>query len=238
MNKFTNTLLIVQTVFIAVLAIALYFVWHQSKSNGDDLNAYKIAMSNNMKTFTDQNGHLIAQVQAAVFDKDADFKSAIAELNKNGANIQSRIDNNTQGLILLQKKVGGLLTGKTSISGSDTAITKGKTASGRDTTFHTIYPEYAINDTTNKWYRLTGTVGYNSYRLSPLFYDSTELKPTLINGGFFKKSVLGVESLNHSPYAQTTGLKYLTVKKTAAPFWKVLGIIAIFGGGIYAGHKL
>lgn len=233
-NSLTNKLLIGQAVLIVILLIGITIIWKQNKSNGDDLKAYKIAMSNDFKTFTDKNGHEIAQVQAAVFDRDADFKSAVAELNKNGANIQSKIDNNTQGLILLQKKVGGQLTGSTKIVKIDTVKA---TTDKRDSSSLKIYPIYAI-DTTTKWYKLSGTVGFRKYELTPLFYDSTELKPTMINGGLFKKSVLGVESLNHSPYAVTTGLKYLTVKKTPAPVWKLLGIIAILGSGIYLGHKL
>lgn len=232
--KLIKYLLIGQAILIIILAIGLTIIWRQNKGNSDDFKAYKIAMSNDFKTFTDKQGHQIAQVQAAVFDRSADFKSAVADLNKNGANIQSKIDNNTQGLILLQKKVGGQLSGTTKIVKLDTV--QGDSRSKTDTAIK-IYPVYAI-DTTTKWYKLSGTIGYKKYEVTPLFYDSTELKPTMINGGFFKKSVLGVESLNHSPYAVTTGLKYLTVKKTPAPVWKLLGIIAILGSGIYLGHKL
>ena len=234
----TNKLLIFQTALIVLLAIALYFTWRKSNENGDDLKAYQISLSNKLKTFTDENGHLVTQAQAAVFDDNKNFDAAVKAINASGGNILSKIDGKTQGLILLQKQIGGQLNGKTEIGKSDTVKIIEKTKAGKDSSSQKVYPQYTINDTTNKYYKLFGVVGYDKYQLTPTFLDSTELKPTMINGGLFKKSVLGVEELNHNPYAKTTGLKYLQVKKTPAPIWKIVGIIGVAAGGIYLGHKL
>lgn len=235
MNSFTNKLLIGQTILIAILGIAIYFVWHQNNNNKQDLDAFKTAMSDKFTTFTNKNGQQVAQVQAAVFATTGNFQSAVKQLNAAGANIQSKIDNATQGLILLDKKIGGELSGTTKIIGEDTIKKTVETKGGKDSTTLTVLPEYKI-DTLTKWYSLNGTVGPKKYVITPMFFDSTELKPTMLKGGFLKPSILGVQSLNKNPYANTTGLKYLSIKKTPAPVWKVLGIVGLLGAGIYLGH--
>lgn len=237
MNNSTKWIIGILTGLVIVLIIGITILYKDNKDNKNDYNALKTALDSKFTTFTNKQGQQIAQVQAAVFANSNDFKDAIKQLNTGGANIQSKIYHNTQGLILLDKQVGGLLTGKTSVGKNDTVTITEKTKAGKDTTERQLFPEYTINDST-KWYKLKGVVGYNKYSVTPLFYDSTELMPTNINGGFFKKSVLGVQSLNKSPYAHTTGLKYLQLKKTPAPVWKVIGGIAIFAGGFYIGHHL
>lgn len=224
-------------IVIVMLGTGLYLFYKKSQDNKQDYEAFKIAMSNKLDTFTNKQGQQIATVQAAQFADKASFSDAIKQLNAQGANIQSKIDRNTQGLILLDKKIGGTLTGTTTIGRNDTVKNKILTKSGKDSTILTIYPEYKI-DTATKWYNLTATIGYRHYTITPLFFDSTELKPTLMNGGFFKASVLGVQSLSKNPYAKTTGLKYLTIKKTPAPIWKVISIIGILGAGIFVGTHI
>src|ERR1700761_3784811 len=128
----TNKLLIFQTALIVLLAIALYFTWRKSNENGDDLKAYQISLSNKLKTFTDENGHLVTQAQAAVFDDNKNFDAAVKAINASGGNILSKIDGKTQGLILLQKQIGGQLNGKTEIGKSDTVKIIEKTKAGKD----------------------------------------------------------------------------------------------------------
>lgn len=228
---------LVLAAFVIILVIALSIVWKKMANKTQDDAAFKIAMSNKIDTLTKKNGEQLARVQAAVFATTGGMQDAVKQLNQQGANIQSKVDNSTQGLILLEKKIGGELKGSTTIDKQDTVTAEVKTAAGKDSTVKTIYPEYKI-DTITKWYSLSGTVGHKNYSLLPMFNDSTELIQKNISGGFLKPSVFGIESLNKNPYAKTTGLKYLQVKKTQAPVWKVIGGILIFVGGVYLGHHL
>lgn len=236
-SKFTNYILIALVVLVIILAIIVTLLYKANRDKANDYQAMQIALSNKLDTFTKKNGEQIAKVQAAVFATNGGMKDAVKQLNQQGANIQSKVDNATQGLILLDKKIGGTLKGNTTISKEDTVTETTKTKTGKDSSITTILPEYKI-DTTTKWYSLTGTVGPKRYAITPVYYDSTELLQHNINGGFLKPSVFGIESLNKNPYAKTTGLKYLQVKKTPAPIWKLIGGILIFTGGVYLGHHL
>ena len=234
MTKASKTIIGLLIVLIFGLVIAVVFLNNRLKNSSNDYAAFKQSMDNSFKKFTDKNGNEIAQVKAAVFSNTATFGDAVKKLNAAGANIQSKINNDTQGLILINKQVGGELTGKTTIAKEDT-IKNGTTKSGADSI--KIYPIYAVNDS-NKHYSIVGEVGFNGYKLKPLFFDSTEVMPKLINNGFLKRSVLGVEVLNKSPYSKTTGLKFLQVKKNPAPVWEVVKLIGIGLGGIWLGTKL
>lgn len=229
---------IVLGILVLMMGAALYLVYHKLQNKDQDFEAFKIALSNKLDTFTNKQGQQIATVQAAQFADRSSFKDAIKQLNAQGVNIQSKIDGNTQGLILLDKKIGGTFTGKTDVTKLDTVKNDTlKAKNGKDSIGTMVWPTYAFNDS-NKFYHLYGNVSHFGYHITPLYYDSTELKPTLINGGLFKSSVLGVQSLNKNPYAKTTGLKYLTIKKTPAPIWKLISIIGILGGGIFIGTHI
>lgn len=234
----------INKIFIGMGVLILILVGviiYQGRSNNDlktDMKAFQIAMSDSFKVSTNKYGQQIAEVKSAVFADASDTKKAIGELNQNGANIKSIVDANTQSLTLLDTKVGGLLKGKTTITGYDTVRNKpaGPLTTSADTGLR-VYPIYKINDST-KWYTLNGNVYYDHYALTPFFKDSTELKAEFSYNGLFKPRVLTMTTLQKNPYSKTTGLKSIVIKKQASPIWTYLGLIGALAGGIFVGYKL
>jgi hypothetical protein len=233
----TNKLLLGLVLLIVILIGAIVILSKRLSDSTDDFKAYQQAMSNEFRTFTDKNGKEVAEAKAAVFATNSGMQDAVKQLNANGANILSKIDSRTQGLILLSKSLGGEIKGKTTVIGHDTVRSKEIAANGKDTSSLKSYPVYEIKDST-QWYSINGKVGVNGYVLHPQFADSTELKLTDINNGFFKPSYLGVQSLNKSPYAKTTGIKYLQVKKNPAKVWTLIKVVSILGAGFYLGTQI
>lgn len=222
-------------IFLALLAIILILVAavailvKKADANKDDLTAYQQAMSNKFDTIRNKIGQQTASVPVSVFSDLKSMKAAIGQLNASGANIESKVDGNTQSLTLLAKRIGTTIQGTTKIVGQDTA--KVNAIAGRPDTIKT-YPIYGI-DTINKFYSLKGEVGFKHYKLTPVFFDSTEFKGELVSHGLFKAGELTAFSLNKNPFASTTQLKSLVVKKTAAPVWKYVWIAIGAAGGFY-----
>lgn len=229
-----NKIFIGMGILIAVLTGVIIYQGHKIANLGDNQAALNTALNGKFTTFTDKFGDQVAAVQAAVFTNSTAMKDAVAQLNKNGANIRSEVGNQTQSLTLLDQKVGGLLTGKTTISGYDTIKSKPGIAN-KDTT--KIFPIYKI-DTANKWYSLNATVYHDHYAITPLFSDSLELKSEYVKHGLFKAPVLTTFALEKNPYSKTTGFKSILIKKDPAPVWQYVKFIAIFAGGIFVGTKV
>lgn len=220
---------------VIVLLVAVIFIMKKRMDeNRDDLSAFKQAVSSKFDTLRNKMGQQTASVPTAVFADIATLKSTVAELNAQGANIQSKLDNQTQSLILLSRTIGTTIKGTTKITGYDTVMRRAL-AGLKDSL--KVYPTYSL-DTTNKWFTLKGTVGPKQYVITPFFYDSTELKGELVSHGFFKPAVLTAFSLNKNPFANTTSFKSFIVKKEPAPVFKWILFGAAVGGGFYLGQHI
>jgi hypothetical protein len=218
---------------IVVLLAAIFIMKKKLDENKDDLAAFKISMSSKLDTIRNKQGQQTASVPVAVYADISNLKATVAQLNSQGANIQSKVDGNTQALVLLSKTIGMTIHGTTTVTGFDTIskVTPGKTDTMK------IYPTYGI-DTVTKWYNIKASVGPKVFTITPVFYDSTELKGELVSQGFFKPSVLTAFSLNKNPYANTTGLKSFIVRKEPAPVFKYILIALGAAGGFYLGQHL
>lgn len=236
MNNKKTIIWLVVGVLVVIGALVALIIYQSSviKRNSMDMDAFKVAISNEMKVTRDKDGNEIAAVKSAVFASATEMKAAVEYLNKQGANIKSQVDGNTRSLILLDKTIGGKLEGKTTVSGYDTVKSTAKADSGKEVK---VWPVYSIN-TTEKWYSLSGKVGHNGYQLTPLFYDSTEIKGQLVKNGFFKPRLLTASALSKNPYAKTTGLKSIVLEKQPAPVWGWVERFGLFLVGLYAGIKL
>lgn len=227
-------------ILILVLIGAIVILVRQQQKTSEDYSAFKTAMSNEFKQFKNSDGQTVSQVNAAKFATTEALNDAVKQLNSQGAHILSKVDNQTQGLILLSNQVGGIIKGKTSVVRIDTVkadTVKGKNGKDSVEKITTTWPVYGI-DTTNHFFSLKGNVGKYGFKITPLFIDTIEIKPTMLKQGLFKPRILGAQEINHNPYSTTKGFKYFQLQKTSAPIWKIAGIIAIFGAGLYAGHKL
>lgn len=216
---------------IIVLVAAIAVIVKKLDAQKDDNKAFQQAMSNKFDTLRNKMGQQTASVPAAVFSDIKSLKQSVDEQNKAGANIQSKIDNQTQALILLSKTIGTTIKGATTIKSFDTV----KIAGTKDSV--KTFPVYAI-DTANKFYSLKGTVGFKHYELTPRFLDSTEIKGELVGHGLFKPGELIAFALSKNPFATTTQFKALVVKKTPAPVWKYVFIGLGFAGGVYVGQHV
>lgn len=219
---------------IIVLVAAIAVIVKKLDAQKDDNKAFQQAMSNKFDTLRNNMGQQTASVPAAVFADIKSLKQSVDQQNKAGANIQSKIDNWTQSLILLSKTIGTTIKGTTKITGSDSIKTTG-IAGKKDSV--KVYPIYGI-DTANKFYSLKGNVGYKHFELTPRFLDSTEIKGELVGHGLFKPGELTAFALSKNPFATTTQFKALVVKKIPAPIWKYVFILSGFAGGVYIGQHV
>lgn len=237
-DSLLKKLVLILSGLILILVVAVGYLIKSQRDAINDYSALQIAMNNSIKQFKDKDGNVVTQTEAANFATTGALANAVKLLNTQGDNILSKVDNQTQGLILLNKTVGGLIKGKTTVVAIDTVTDTLKSKAGKDSAIaKEVWPTYRLKDST-KFYKIDGTVGKEGFAVTPLFKDTSELKPTMLRQGLFKPSILGIQEINHNPYSSTYGLKYLQVKKSIAPIWKILGISSIFIGGIYVGHKL
>lgn len=173
----------------------------------------------------DVAGHEVATINTAQFATAKQMQAVISQLNTiPGNNIISKVDNNTQALLLLDKKIEALA------HGGFVGVIKHDTVNG------VSYPEYTYKDST-QWFKYSDTAGYNKHALRFSFVDSTELK-TQEKYHFFKANTVTVSAVSKNPYANTTGMKSLVLKKSNAPVWDWLLKGAIFVGGVYLGSKV
>lgn len=225
-----NKVFVAMLAVIVILVAAIAIIIKRLDVQKDDNKAFQQAMSAKFDTIRNKMGQQTATVPASVFSDIKTLKSAVGQLNANGANIQSKIDGNTRALVLLAKNIGATIKGTTTIASYDTV--KSQTKAGIKDTL--IFPNYAI-DTVNKFFSLKGLVGNKHFEITPVFYDSTEVKGEVVSHGIFKKGELTAFALSKNPYATTTQFKALTVQKTPAPIWKIVLIILGASGGFYLG---
>lgn len=224
-----NKIFVAMLAVIVILVAAIAVIIKRLDVQKDDNKAFQQAMSSKFDTIRNKMGQQTASVPVSVFSDIKTLKSAVGQLNANGANIQSAVDGNTRALVLLSKNIGTTIKGTTKIASYDTVH---NTIAGiRDTL---IFPNYSI-DTTNKFYSLKGLVGNKHFELTPVFFDSTEVKGEWVSHGLFKKGELTAFALSKNPYATITQFKALTVQKTPAPIWKIALIVLGAGGGFYLG---
>lgn len=226
----TNKIFIAMLGLIIILIAAIAVMWKRFDVQRDDNKAFQEALSSKFDTIRNKIGQQTASVPVSVFSDIQTLKSAVGQLNANGANIQSSVDRNTKALVLLSKNIGVTIKGTTKIVSYDTV--KSKTIAGVKDTL--LFPNYSI-DTTNKFFSLKGLVGNKHYEITPVFYDSTEVKGEWVSHGLFKKGELTAFALSKNPYATTTQFKALTVQKTPAPIWKITLIILGASAGFYLG---
>lgn len=224
-----NKIFVAMIAVIIILVAAIAVIVKRLDVQRDDNIAFQQAMSSKFDTMRNKIGQQTASVPVAVFSDIATLKSAVGQLNANGANIQSAVDGNTRALVLLSKNIGTTIKGTTKIVSYDT--THSTIAGARDTF---MFPNYSI-DTANKYFSLKGLVGNKHFELTPVFFDSTEVKGEWVSHGLFKKGELTAFALSKNPYATTTQLKALTVQETPAPIWKIALIVLGAGGGFYLG---
>jgi hypothetical protein len=221
-------------VVIVLLLAAIFIMKKKLDENKDDLSAFKQAMSSKFDTLRNKMGQQTASVPASVFADISSLKATVAELNAQGANIQSKIDRNTQSLVLLDRTIGTTIKGSTKITGFDTV--RARAIAGKPDTIK-AYPTYAI-DTATKWYSLKGTVGPKQYAITPVFNDSIELKSEFVSHGLFKKSELTGFALSKNPFANTSGFKSLVLQKQPAPVLKYILVVLGAAGGFYLGQHI
>lgn len=231
----TNTKMFLGFLLVVILLLAAIFIMKKKlDENKNNLAAFQQAISSKFDTMRNAQGQQTASVPTAVFADISTLKATVAQLNAKGANIQSKLDNQTQSLILLSRTIGTTIKGTTKITGFDTVMRRA-TADQRDTI--KLLATYSV-DTTNKWFSLKGTVGPKQYVITPVFFDSTEFKGELVSHGFFKPAVLTAFSLNKNPFANTVGFKSFIVKKEPAPVFKWILIGASVAGGFYLGQHI
>lgn len=231
----TNTKIVLALlVVVAILIGAILIMKKKLDENRSNLAAFQQAISSKFDTMRNAQGQQTASVPTAVFADISTLKATVAQLNAQGANIQSKLDNQTQSLILLSRTIGTTIRGSTKIIGFDTVMSR--SAAGLKDTLK-VYPTYSL-DTTNKWFSLKGTVGPKQYAITPVFYDSLELKGELISHGLFKKAELTGFALSKNPFANTTSFKSLVLKKEPAPVFKWILIGASVAGGFYLGQHI
>lgn len=238
-----NKIFIALVIIILLLGGVVIYEIHTKGELKDDYAASKTALSNTFTKALNAQGQEIATVKAAVFASSKNAQDIVAQLNKNGANIQSKIDGQTQSLTLIDKKIGGIITGKSTVAGYDTVKNKyaGRTGGSKDSLKKndslTVWPIYSVADST-KWYTLNGIVGHDHFKIVPYFKDSTELKFEMVKNGFLKPRVLTATSLSKNPFSVTTGFKSLVVQKQPAPVVKYIAIVGALVGGIVIGAKV
>lgn len=221
-------------IVIILLLGAIFIMKRKLDENKSNLAAFQQAISSKFDTIRNAQGQQTASVPTAVFADIATLKATVDQLNARGANIQSKLDNQTQSLILISRTIGTTIRGSTKITGYDTVMRRA-IAGLKDSM--KVYPTYSL-DTTNKWFSLKGTVGPKQYAITPVFYDSLELKGEFISHGLFKKAELTGFALSKNPFANTTSFKSLVLKKEPAPVLKWILIVGGVAGGFYLGQHI
>jgi hypothetical protein len=214
---------------VAILLLTIFLIIKQNNNSQKDFKAAFQALENRFDTVSNKFGQQTASVPVAEFTTDKALVMAVEKLNERGDRIESKVNKNTEQLVLFSKRLSATIEGKSTVIKYDTAHNVGEQPS--------IMPTYGIADST-KWYTIKGWVSKDRFVLTPMFVDSTEMKLDRVGGGLFKSSVLTASAFQKSPYAKATQFKVLTVKKEPAPIWGYIKALSILGGGIYLGTKL